>query len=225
MKRLFLMTGISALLLSACGSGWTPLFEGDSFGLWQSVYGEDFPEVGWSVENGVVTSNPCGVRGGDIMTRKAYGNFILSLEFKLDPLSNSGIKYFINPGVFEKPNIGCEYQIIDDKDFSEQVEPLEANRLTGALYDILDADKSRAGFDSKDWNTARIEVRDGHVTHYLNGVKIVSYDRFSPEFDEAVSHSKFAACEGFGKFKTGHILLQDHDNSVRFRRVRIKELK
>ena len=95
MKRLFLMTGISALLLSACGSGWTPLFEGDSFGLWQSVYGEDFPEVGWSMENGVVTSNPCGVRGGDIMTRKAYGNFILSLEFKLDPLSNSGIKYFI----------------------------------------------------------------------------------------------------------------------------------
>lgn len=211
------------VLLAGC-SRWTPLFEGDSFDGWRSVNGDYFPEVGWSLENGIVTSNPEGIRGGDIITKKVYGDFILSAEFKLSPLSNSGIKYFINPGTFDDPSIGCEYQIIDDKDFSDQVEFLEDDRLTGALYDVFPADKSKAGFKSGEWNVAMIKVKGGHVEHFLNGVKILEYDRYSKEFDEAVAQSKFASREGFGKFGTGHILLQDHDNSVRFRNVRIKEL-
>ena len=223
MRRLLFIIILVPVLLTGC-SRWTPLFEGDSFDGWRSVKGDYFPEVGWSLENGIVTSNPLGVRGGDIITKKTYRNFIFSAEFKLTPLSNSGIKYFINPGTYDDPSVGCEYQIIDDKDFSDQVEFLEDDRLTGALYDIFPADKSRAGFKNKDWNLAVIKVKDGHVEHYLNGVKILEYDRFSKEFDNAVADSKFAEREGFGKFESGHILLQDHDNSVLFRNVRIKEL-
>lgn len=223
MKKLIVFA--AAAVLAGCSSGWTPLFEGDSFDQWQSVNGDYFPEVGWSIKDGIVTSNPEGVRGGDIITRKVYGNFILSAEFKLSPLSNSGIKYFINPGTFEKPNIGCEYQIIDDKDFSDQVEFLQEDRLTGSLYDVIPADKAAADFNPKDWNQAIIKVKGGHVEHWLNGVKVVEYDRFSPEFDACVAQGKFADCKGFGKFETGHILLQDHDNSVQFRNVKIKELR
>ncbi|MCR5463529.1 MAG: DUF1080 domain-containing protein [Bacteroidales bacterium] len=223
MKRLSLIIFILVTIVLTGCSRWTPLFEGDSFDGWQSVNGDFFPEVGWSLKDGILISNPEGVRGGDIMTRKVYGDFILSAEFKLTPLSNSGIKYFINPGTFDDPSIGCEYQIIDDKDFSEQVEFLEDDRLTGALYDILPADKSKAGFKSDSWNKMKIKVRGGLVEHYLNGVKIVEYDRFSKEFDVAVAKSKFASREGFGKFQTGHILIQDHDNSVHFRNIRIKE--
>lgn len=223
MKRLSLILFILVTIVLTGCSRWTPLFEGDSFDGWQSVNGDFFPEVGWSLKDGILISNPEGVRGGDIMTRKVYGDFILSAEFKLTPLSNSGIKYFINPGTFDDPSIGCEYQIIDDKDFSEQVEFLEDDRLTGALYDILPADKSKAGFKSDSWNKMKIKVRGGLVEHYLNGVKIVEYDRFSKEFDVAVAKSKFASREGFGKFQTGHILIQDHDNSVHFRNIRIKE--
>ena len=223
MKRFFLFAVVA--IMASCTSGWTDLFDGDSFDLWQSVNGDYFPEVGWSVKDGIITSNPEGVRGGDIITKKVYGNFILSAEFKLSPLSNSGIKYFINPGSYDKPNIGCEYQIIDDKDFSDQVLFLEDDRLTGSLYDVIPADKSSVAFNPKDWNTAVIKVQDGHVEHLLNGVKVVEYDRFTPEFDAQVATGKFAGYEGFGKFKTGHILLQDHDNSVMFRNVKIKELK
>lgn len=223
MKRLSLIIFILVTIVLTGCSRWTPLFEGDSFDGWQSVNGDFFPEVGWSLKDGILISNPEGVRGGDIMTRKVYGDFILSAEFKLTPLSNSGIKYFINPGTFDDPSIGCEYQIIDDKDFSEQVEFLEDDRLTGALYDILPADKSKAGFKSDSWNKMKIKVRGGLVEHYLNGVKIVEYDRFSKEFDVAVAKSIFASREGFGKFQTGHILIQDHDNSVHFRNIRIKE--
>ncbi|MBR5660790.1 MAG: DUF1080 domain-containing protein [Bacteroidales bacterium] len=224
MNKIRLYLAVLVVVLAAGCTSWTPLFEGDSFEGWRSVNGDYFPEVGWSLENGIVTSNPEGDRGGDIITKKVYRDFILSAEFKLSPLSNSGIKYFINPGTFDDPSIGCEYQIIDDKDFSEQVEFLEDDRLTGALYDIFPADKSKARFKSDDWNVAKIKVNGGHVEHYLNGKKILEYDRFSKAFDVAVAKSKFAPRPGFGKFETGHILLQDHDNSVQFRNVRIKEL-
>lgn len=225
MRKLNLLILFLAPVFFAGCSRWTPLFEGDSFEGWQSVNGDYFPEVGWSLKDGILTSNPEGGRGGDIMTKKVYGNFILSAEFKLSPLSNSGIKYFINPGTYDDPSIGCEYQIIDDKDFSEQVEFLEDDRLTGSLYDVLPADKSRARFKSDDWNRAVIKVRGKIVEHYLNGVKIVEYDRSTERFDLAVLKSKFASRANFGKFKTGHILIQDHDNSVQFRDLRIKELK
>ena len=39
-----------------------------------------------------------------------------------------------------------------------------------------------------------------------------------------MKYSKFRSREGFGNFKTGHILLQDHMDKVYFRNIRIKEL-
>ena len=154
MKKYLILAIAAIAALCSCKNddGWAPLFVNDTFEGWQSINGDYFPEVGWSIKDGVVTSNPEGVRGGDIMTVKEYGNFMLKGEFKLSPLSNSGIKYFINPGKMPKNNIGCEYQIIDDVDFNEQVCPLKTSQLTGSLYDIKPADKTQAKFDPKDWN-------------------------------------------------------------------------
>ena len=39
-----------------------------------------------------------------------------------------------------------------------------------------------------------------------------------------IANSKFTAWEGFGKYRTGHIALQDHGDKVWYRNIKVKEL-
>ena len=205
--------------------GWTPLFDGKTLEGWRSVREDKIPEKGWTVEDGVLTVNAVpGERGGDLMTAKAYENFMFSLEFKLTERANSGIKYFINPGTFKDPSIGCEYQVLDDSLHPDAKLGVAGNRTAASLYDLIRADKENANFQLYEWNTALIIVNGDHVEHWLNGVKVLEYDRNSQEFNALVKYSKFRNFEGFGNFKTGHILLQDHNDTVHYRNIRIKEL-
>ena len=204
---------------------WTSLFNGKDFEGWRSVSSEEFPSQGWAVEDGVIVVNPVpDQRGGDIMTVKDYGDFMFSAEFKLTERANSGIKYFINPGAFNSPSIGCEFQVLDDTLHPDAKLGVAGNRTAGSLYDLIRADKDEANFQLYDWNTAVIVVKGNHVEHWLNGVKVVEYDRNCQEFNALVKYSKFAKNEGFGNFERGHILLQDHKDKVFFRNLRIKEL-
>jgi hypothetical protein len=76
------------------------------------------------------------------------------------------------------------------------------------------------------WNTTLISVKDGHVTVSQNGVKVVTYTMWTPEWDAMVAKSKFKTFPGFteGVAKEGFIGLQDHGFPVWFRNVKIHEL-
>ena len=76
-----------------------------------------------------------------------------------------------------------------------------------------------------EWNRARIIVNGGHVEHWLNGMKMVEYDRTSQLWRSLVAKSKYKKRANFGQAKQGHILLQDHGDEVRFRSIKIKELE
>jgi hypothetical protein len=164
--------------------------------------------------------------GGDIVTTRKYKNFELSVDFKMTPGANSGIKYFVdtelNKG--EGSSIGCEFQILDDDTHPDAKLGTNGNRKLGSLYDLIPAPENKF-YRMTDFNTARIVVNGNKVEHYLNNKKTVEYERGTQMWRALVGYSKYGKWPNFGEAAEGNILLQDHGNEVFFKNIKIKELK
>ncbi len=213
-------------------NGWKLLFDGVSASGWKSANKETFPDKGWVIQDGTIGVNVVEAkeasRGGDIVTKDQYGAFDLSFEFKLTPGGNTGVKYFAGPAQGNKgPVVGLEYQVLDDKLHPDAKAGRGGNRTLASLYDLIKADKQeRFVHPPGQWNTGRVVVQpNNHVEHYLNGVKVLEYDRGSPAYRELVAMSKYKDFPNFGEAPKGHILLQDHGDVVNFRSIKIRELK
>lgn len=213
-------------------AGWQLLFNGFTNNGWVGAYKNSFPAKGWSIENEELRVLSSGgaesVNGGDIVTEKKYSAFDLSFEFKLTSGANSGVKYFVT--LSENNNgsaIGLEFQLLDDTLHPDAKMGRDGNRTLASLYDLIKAQKqTRFIRQPGKWNTGRIVVYpNNHVEHYLNGIKVLEYDRGSKTFRELVAQSKYKIWPNFGEAKEGHILLQDHGDEVSFRSIKIKELK
>jgi len=98
----------------------------------------------------------------------------------------------------------------------------EGSRTLASLYDLIKADSNKFVNDIGEWNTAYIKSKDNQVEHWLNGQKVLSYERKGKKFLKLVSESKYAKWENFGNLSKGQILLQDHGNMVSFKNIKIK---
>lgn len=212
-------------------NGYKLLFDGHSNAGWVGAYKDTFPEKGWSIENGTITVLPSdggeSTNGGDIVTTDQYSAFDLSFEFRLTEGANSGVKYFVTLSENNTGSaIGLEYQVLDDERHPDAKMGRDGNRTLASLYDLITADKNpRAIREIGEWNKGRIVVApDNTVTHYLNGEKVVQYQRGSDEYKKLVAESKYKKWSDFGLAESGHILLQDHGNRVSFRNLKIKPL-
>lgn len=217
-------------------AGWRMLWDGATTDGWRSAKSEEFPAHGWEIRDGVLSVLASGgaesAAGGDIITRERFSQFELQLEFKMTPRANSGIKYYCQPnldpitGTGAKAAtgsaIGLEFQILDDKLHPDAKLGRDGNRTIGSLYDLITADTAKKVNPPGEWNHARIVVKGPHVEHWLNGMKVVAYERGTPEFRETVASSKYRNIPGFGEWPDGHILLQDHGDHVSFRNVKIR---
>ena len=216
--------------------GWKLLWDGKTTRGWRGAGMDRFPDRGWIIKDGVLTLDKSGERGsdggGDIMTEKLYGDFILEVDFRITPGANSGIKYIVDPELNKEEGyvVGCEYQILDNAAYRD--EGLPGKQTLASLYDLIEANALLHGQDNRkirfngtgSWNRARIEVRGNRVTHSLNGVKVVEYERGSQMWKALVAFTKFKQYPGFGEARRGHILLQDHGHEVSFRTIKIREL-
>ena len=213
-------------------NGWKLLFDGKTSQGWVGAYKNAFPEKNWVIQNGEISvlsaGNAESASGGDIVTEKQYSAFDLSFDFKVAPGANSGVKYFVTLSENNTGSaIGLEYQLLDDTLHPDAKLGREGNRTLASLYDLIKANK-QTRFIKKpgQWNTGRIVVYpNNHVEHYLNGIKVLEYERGSKEYRDLVAISKYKVWNNFGEAKEGRILLQEHGSQVSFRSIKIKELK
>jgi hypothetical protein len=212
-------------------AGWTTLFDGTSLAGWRGYRQPDASATRWRVQEGLLAlapRDPQGPRAVDIVTTNTYDRFELSFDWRVAPGGNSGVKYF----VLEDQNsaVGHEYQILDDERHTDA--KVGRHRQTASFYDVLPPavpPSSPAFKPAGEWNTGVIRVAPSRtvpggtsVSHDLNGVRVLEYELGSPELRAAIAKSKFKDVERFGTLQKGHILLQDHNDEVWYRNVRIR---
>lgn len=220
------------LTISEQNDGWELLWDGTSTKGWRGAKLESFPEQGWVIENGELTvlesEGKESAAGGDIVTVETYGDFELKVDFKITKGANSGIKYYVDTDLNKGTGsaIGLEYQILDDLRHPDaKLGNHQGSRTLASLYDLIKADPRKPANEIGSWNTAYIVSKDGKVEHWLNGMKVLEFDRFSEEFQKLVAESKYKDWPDFGVLETGNILLQDHGNRVSFKNIKIKTSK
>jgi len=209
-------------------AGWILLFDGNTTEGWRSYNGESFPESGWEVADGnlVVLASDGSEEGagGDIITEAMFDNFELSLEVLLSEEANSGVFYRAVeiPGEAIWHN-APEYQLLDDSAYiaKDWFEP--ATHLTGDNYD-LHSSSVTATKPLGEWNHVRIIVDGAHVEHWLNGELTVEYELWTPEWERLVSESKFGEYREHARATSGHIGLQDHGHTLRFRNIKLRPI-
>lgn len=209
-------------------NGWKLLWDGETTNGWRGAKLEEFPSEGWKIEDGILSVLKSGgaesAAGGDIVTKDLYGDFEFTVDFKLTPGANSGVKYYVDTNINkgEGSSIGLEYQILDDDIHPDaKLGNHEGSRTVCSLYDLIKADVHKPINPIGEWNTAYIISKNNHVEHWLNGVKVLEYERKSDDFKKLVSESKYAKWPNFGELEKGQILLQDHGDLVSFKNIKI----
>ena len=247
--------GANTLTAQEKSEGFELLFDGKNLPTDKWVGAKDewgckkFPERGWYVRDGALAMRPRAsivngkwvalpdedqkmAGGGDIVTKKKYSDFVFKFDFRLIEAANSGVKYFYNEGMHK--NSCMEYQVLDpghpDYDKPNPSGVPHVHRIA-ALYDLIATPKADAVIKPLgQWNSGMIVSKGNKVEHWLNGVKVLEYERGSKEFRDAVAKSKYLAWQDKGSFwgeaKEGRLLLQDHgDSTVYYCNLKVKEIK
>lgn len=202
-------------LVAAENHGWRMLFDGHDVSGWRTYTGKGFPTQGWVVENDCLHLKPGG-KGGELVTKDTFDNFEFEWEWKIAPKANNGIKYLVTEDRPHTP--GPEYQMVDDSTMPDPI------HQTASFYDVLPVQVPTKVHPPGEWNQSRLVVSGKHIEHWLNGVKVLSFELGSPEVKAALAKSKFHDAPGYGDKIKGHILLTNHHNEAWFRNMRIREL-
>lgn len=216
------METANVLSLAEEEAGWEPLFDGQTTEGWRNFKKEGIGPA-WKVQNGtlMLDKSDKSVKGGDLVTEAEYENFDFRLEWKISDCGNSGIMFNVTEEGYEKPyHTGPEMQVLDNKCHPDA--KIITHR-SGDLYDMIKCKKETVK-PAGEWNSVRIRIKNGKASFWQNGVKVVKFEMFTPEWNSMIADSKFKSWKGFGQSRKGRLCLQDHSDTVWFRNIKIKEL-
>jgi hypothetical protein len=213
-RSLIVLTGlIVSTVAFAAGDvepGFTSLFDGKTLNGWKLLAksGE-----GYLVQGGMIVCPPKG--GGNLFYDKEFSDFVLRFEFQLEDGSNNGLAI---RAPMQEGNIaydGIELQIIDDS--SERYKKIEPWQKHGSLYHVFPA-KEGALKKVGEWNEQEVTVKGTTVKVVLNGKTILDVDKATVKGPEILKKHP-------GLMRpSGYIGFLGHNEPIKFRRIRIKEL-
>lgn len=182
----------------------------------------------WTLKDGVLhlsdekKVNGRIVDGGNLVYDEEFTNFHLKLEWKISPNGNSGIIFLSkeDPKYGQPYDTGPEMQVLDNDGHPDG--KINKHRA-GDLYDLV-ACKKETVKKPGEWNLAEIKLKDGLLQFYLNGEEVVNTTMWDDNWNKMIAGSKFKTWADFARFKSGKIVLQDHDNAVSYRNIMIKKL-
>lgn len=187
---------------------------------------DTFPAGVWYVENGALIANP-DTANRDLVTRNRYENFELEYEWAVDTAANSGIFFHVQEDLAMEAGNGnspnwldnFEIQILDDKYFNDTA----AVRSAGSLYDLI-VPTNKQLKPIGEFNQARLIYNNSHVEHWLNGKKVLDFEKDSPEMQALLTGSKFKDNPDYHSDKEGHIMFQHHGQRVYFKNIRVRKI-
>ena len=198
------------LLALADDSGFVPLFDGKTLNGWQLIAGHG---PGYIIEDDAIVCPADG--GGNLLTKREYGDFILRLEYKVAPGGNNGVG-IRTPLQGDAAYQGMEIQVLDDQHalYKGKIKP---EQHTGSIYDVFPA---RTGFQKPagEWNEEEIHVEGRRVKITLNGVVTIDAN-----LDNVREEAVLKKHPGLTRTR-GYIGFLGHNTRVEFRNIRIKEL-
>lgn len=226
---------------------WINLLDEEHAAKWRGFNGETLPP-GWTVNDGMLyydtelkleqdyTGGKDVVYGGE-----KFDYFDFSVEWKIPEGGNSGIFYHVQEGdKFKSPSgVSPEYQLIDDENYAsihdlvgynsqfgaEHPEQLQDWQMTGADYAMHTVEvDNKVLHPTGEWNTSRIVVAPDRTEHWLNGVKLLSFEHGSEDWNKRRNAGKWDKYPDYGKFRNGLIGFQDHGSSLWFRNIKIRRI-
>ena len=193
-------------LRSRDGSGFMPLFNGKDLQGWQGSVD------GYVVQDGLLVCDPA--KGGTILTKEEYGDFVLRFEFRLPPGGNNGLAIRA-PADGNPAYVGMEIQILDDT--APKHADLKPWQYHGSVYGIAAAHRGYTRPVGQ-WNFEEVVAKGSQITVRVNGTTIVDADvekveKPADSGDHPGIHSK-----------SGRIGFMGHGDRVEFRNIRVKPL-
>lgn len=197
--------------------GWQLLFNGEDMSQWRNFKKETLNNK-WQVVQGEMRLTEKGA--GDILTKQTYENFDLKLDWKISIAGNSGIFIMADEAGSQIYSHAIEVQILDNERHSDNK---IASHLSGSIYDIT-ASPVKSHKPAGEWNTLRIRMFNKSLKVWQNDVLTADLVVGSLKWRQLVAKSKFKDWQGFALTEIGHIGLQDHNDPVAFKNIKIKAL-